>query len=526
MDNHKKKTNVKKSGHTSSSSWKNRNQSIKDSVISKITQNNSTANNSTASSNPQTSVNSSTSINTQDTSKPAEKPTTTTEKTTPPADTSKAKKSSIWYKTPKPVKLVGKSILKGIIPAASNWALDNINDTSSLYYDPNTDMYVDSADMQAIWQKNLANNNWAYNLPYSAFNKLPDALGEGISDVLRVKDPKARKIVSDITNAISYAIPYYGIGKGIYDIADKASNTIWDTNRDMDMLKDLRYGDLGYSNKWLLDNDDNGWLATPGAFLESVWEGVKTASANDWVHNLTGLSRRTGFSEQSDVYKLGQQTVTKMMHKMLEDTGNFDPANAKSRVILNQFNMMNQLLKNADRYWEFQSIKKDKNMGDESFYNYLNGAGIDTNTYKGMEYAAKQLYNLGDNQERNGLRYDNSIISTQAPMLQYKYARKQKPIADDPLGNLVGGTNILDDYHKVGDKFINTNPKKKSEPVTEVKEEKKDDTPKKEASVEPVLEFMSPNDPGYIKGDPMTFTKEYNKRHGIKDVTDFYDIWK
>lgn len=488
-------------------------QSIKESAKSKASQKQTT--------NTNTNTN---------TTKPAEKPTTTTaitaEKSTPPLDTSKVKKSSIWDKTPKPVKWLGKKIIKGAVPVASNWALDNINDTSSLYYDPNTGMYVDSADMQAIWQKNLANNNWAYNLPYSAFNKLPDALGEGISDVLRVKDPKAREIVSGITNVLSYAVPYYGIGKGIYDIADKTSNTIWDTNRDIDMIKDLRYGDLGYSNKWLLDNDTGSLLDGPAAFGESLWEGIKTASANDWVYNLTGLGRRTGFSPQSDVYKLGQQTITKMMHKMLEDTGNFDPANKNSRATLNKFNMMNQLLENSDRYWELQSIKKDKNMSDESFNDYLNNAGIDTNTYRGMEYAAKQLYNLGDNQERNGLKYDNSIISTQAPMLQYKYARKQKPIADDPLGNLVGGTNILDGYHKVGNTFVNTNPKKVPEPVTEVKEEKKDDTPKKETSIEPVLEFMSPNDPGYIKGDPMTFTKEYNKRHGIKDVTDFYDIWK
>lgn len=484
-------------------------QSIKESVKSKASQKRTTNTNTSTS-----------------TTKPTEKPATTTKKTTPPTDTSKAKKSPLWDKTPKPVKVVGKSILKGIIPAASNWALDNINDTSSLYYDPNTGMYVDSADMQAIWQKNLANNNWAYNLPYSAFNKLPDALGEGISDVLRVKDPTARKIVSGITNAASYAIPYYGVGKGIYDIGDKVANTIWDTNRDMDMLKDLRYGDLGYSNKWLLDNDTGSWLDEPAAFAESLWEGIKTASANDWVYNLTGWGRRSGFSEQSDVYKLGQQTTIKMMQKMLEDTDNFDPTNVNSRAILNKFNMMNQLLKNSDRYWELQSIKRDNNMSDESFHNYLSNAGIDENTYKGMEYAAKQLYNLGDNQERNGLKYDNSIISTQAPMLQYKYARKQKPIKDDPLGNLVGGNHILDGYHKVGNTFVNTNPKKVPEPVTEVKEEKKDDTPKKEASVEPVLEFMSPNDPGYTKGDPMTFTKEYNKRHGIKDVTDFYDIWK
>lgn len=520
MDNQKKKTNVKKRRHTSSS-WVKKSQGIKDSVKSKIAQNSKPI----TSVNFQTSVNNSTSINTQDTSKPAEKPATTattTKKTTPPADTSKAKKSPLWNKAWNKAKFWGKSV----IPRGVNYALDKVNDTSSLYYDPNTGMYVKSSDMQSIWQKNLANNNDLYNAPYFIFNKVPDAVGDFASNALGLKNPTAREGVSTGVDIGSYFIPYYGVGKGIYDIGDKVANTIWDTNRDMDMLKDLRYGDLGYSNKWLLDNDTGSWLDGPAAFAESLWEGIKTASANDWVYNLTGWGRRSGFSEQSDVYKLGQQTTIKMMQKMLEDTNNFDPANAKSRVTLNQFNMMNQLLKNSDRYWELQSIKRDNNMSDESFNNYLSNAGIDTNMYSGMEYAAKQLYNLGDNQERNGLKYDNSIISTQAPMLQYKYARKQKPIKDDPLGNLVGGNHILDGYHKVGNTFINTNPKKVPEPVTEVKEEKKDDTPKKEASVEPVLEFMSPNDPGYIKGDPMTFTKEYNKRHGIKDVTDFYDIWK
>lgn len=537
MDNQKKKTNVKKRRHTSSS-WEKKSQGIKDSVKSKISQNSKPI----TSVNSQTSVNNSTSINTQDTSKPVEPrttATTTTEKTTPPADTNKAKKSSIWDKTPKSVKWIGKKTLKGIIPAASNKALDNINDTSSLYYDPNTGMYVDSADMQAIWQKNLANNNWAYNLPYSAFSKLPDALGEGISDVLRVKDPKARKIASDITNVLSYAIPYYGVGKSIYDIGDKVSNTIWDTNRDMDMLQDLRYGDLGYSNKWLLDNDTGSWLDEPAAFGESLWEGIKTASANDWVYNLTGLGRRSGFSEQSDVYKLGQQTVTKMMHKMLEDTNNFDPANDNSRATLNKFNMMNQLLKNSDYYWQFKSIKDSMGMNNDEFNAYLQASGIDENTYKGMEYAAKQLYNLGDNQERNGLRYDNSIISTQAPILQYQYARKQNPIQNDPLANLVGGSNVLDGYTRVGDDFINVETGKNL--IPELNEVNQENTTTQEASTTteatntPATANTDTQDatvstvsetPNYVKAGFYEFPKEYSRKTGYNFANNPYNIWK
>jgi hypothetical protein len=519
VDHHKKKPNVKKRRHTSSSR-KNKNQSIKESVKSKITQNNSTA-----SSNTQTSVTSnsvtdtkntikpdekSATANTQNNTKPADK-TTTEKTTTSPADTNKAKKSSIWDKSAKVGKWVRENPKKvkvslGVGSYLAQKSMDRMNGTSSLYYDPTTGEYIDTSDMHPIWQKNLANNDWVYNVPYSIFDKLPEAAGEVINDMLRVEDPESRAVISTIANAGSYLIPYYGLGKGAYDVGNQAVNSVLDTNRDIDMIKDLRYGDMGYSIKYL---EDNG--AAP------IWEGVKTLLANDWVHDLTGIGRRTGFSEQSDVYKLGQQTTVKMMQKMLEDTDNFDPANAKSRVTLNQFNMMNQLLKNADAYWQLQNIKKAKNMSNDAFYAYLKSASIDANTYKGMEYAAKQLYNLGDNQERNGLRYDQSIISTQAPMLQYKYARKQKPIKDDPLADLVGGSHILDGYTKIGDKFINTNPDKDKEPVPEVKAV---------ANIEPIPKFMSSNDPGYIKGDPMTFTKEYNKRHGIRDVTDFYDIWK
>lgn len=430
-------------------------QSIKESVKSKASQKRTTNTNTNAS-----------------TTKPTEKPATTTKKTTPPTDTSKAKKSPLWNKIPKPVKVVGKSILKGIIPAASNWALDNINDTSSLYYDPNTGMYVDSADMQAIWQKNLANNNWAYNLPYSAFNKLPDSLGEGISDVLRVKDPKARKIVSDITNAVSYAIPYYGVGKGIYDIGDKVSNTIWDTNRDIDMIKDLRYGDLGYSNDYILKNDDKWWSDAANLFTVPM-------------HGIDSLITR--FKQDSDWSKLGRQTVTKILQKQLKDTNNFDMEDAaykgKSLSLKNDFDKFSQLLADEQKYWELVALKDSLNMDDEQFAAHLSNNGIDQNRFNQLEYSAKQIHNLGDNQARNGIEYDpNYKINTWDPKIQLINAQKNRSIVEPSVETV--------------------------------------------ANTEPVLEFMSPNDPGYIKGDPMTFTKEYNKRHGIKDVTDFYDIWK
>ena len=341
--------------------------------------------------------------------------------------TKNSSKSSIWGKS---AKLVGKNALKGVVGAGSYLALDRMNKTSSLYYDPTTGKYIDTADMDPIWQKNLANNSDTYNVPYTVFSKWPAKIGESINDIAEINDPATRELISTGVDLASYAIPYYGVLKGTYDVGNKVVNTVLDTNRDIDMIKDLRYGDLGYSNKWLLE--DGG---------SPIWEGVNTSLANDWFHNLTGYGRRTGFSPQSDVYKLGQQTTIKMMQKMLEDTGNFDPANAKSRVTLNQFNMMNQLLKNSDAYWQFQNIKNSQDMNDADFSAYLEAAGIDENTYKGMEYAAKQLYNLGDNQERNGLRYDpKSNFSTNTPMI-HTNTRSQSPLLVSTLPKNIACTD-------------------------------------------------------------------------------------
>ena len=446
--------------------------------------------------------------------------------------TKNSSKSSIWGKS---AKLVGKNALKGVVGAGSYLALDRMNKTSSLYYDPTTGKYIDTADMDPIWQKNLANNSDTYNVPYTVFSKWPAKIGESINDIAEINDPATRELISTGVDLASYALPYYGVLKGTYDVGNKVVNTVLDTNRDIDMIKDLRYGDLGYSNKWLLE--DGG---------SPIWKGIKTASANDWFHNLTGYGRRTGFSPQSDVYKLGQQTTIKMMQKMLEDTGNFDPANAKSRVTLNQFNMMNQLLKNSDAYWQFQNIKNSQDMNDADFSAYLEAAGIDENTYKGMEYAAKQLYNLGDNQERNGLRYDpKSNFSTNTPMIQYMYARKKNPIKDDPLAGLVGGSHVLDGYTRVGDNFVDI--KTGENLVPEVEEPVNQNTPTQEATTSKdtattpattTTTTTTTNDtkenvvntvkdtPNYVKAGFYEFPEEYARRTGYNFANNPYNIWK
>lgn len=442
--------------------------------------------------------------------------------------TKNSSKSSIWGKL-----FTWKNALKGA-GVGSYLALDRMNKTSSLYYDPTTGKYIDTADMDPIWQKNLANNSDVYNVPYTVFSKWPAKIGESISDIAEVNDPATRELISSGVDLASYAIPYYGVLKGTYDVGNKAVNTVLDTNRDIDMIKDLRYGDLGFSNKWLLENGGS-----------PIWEGINTAFANDWFHDITGWGRRTGFSQQSDVYKLGQQTVTKMMQKMLEDTDNFDPANAKSRVTLNQFNMMNQLLKNSDSYWQLQSIKNSQDMNNDDFSAYLEAAGIDENTYKGMEYAAKQLYNLGDNQERNGLRYDpNHNFSTNTPMMQYMYARKQKPIKDDPLAGLVGGSHVLDGYTKVGDNFVDI--KTGENLVPEVEEPINQNAPTQEATTSMDTTTTTPatttttttNDtkenavnavkdtPNYVKAGFYEFPQEYARRTGYNFANNPYNIWK
>lgn len=416
----------------------------------------------------------------------------------------------------------------------------NAGNNTSLYYDPNTGTYVDrdTAESQ-LWEKNHPYLNAIYD-SYDSGQYAEDLLAK-----TGVENPWILKTANLAGSFAPYASPIYGITKVANDVGKNISENIFDTNRDIDMIKDLRYGDLGYSNKWLLE--DNG---------SPIWEGIKTSLANDYmasvadfwgdtlgIEGLKGSVRRTGFSQQSDVYKLGQQTTIKMMQKMLEDTGNFDPANAKSRVILNQFNMMNQLLKNSDAYWQFQSIKNSQNMNDDDFYAYLASAGIDENTYKGMEYAAKQLYNLGDNQERNGLRYDpNSNFSTNTPMLMYMHARKQKPIQNDPLANLVGGSHILDGYTKVGDNFVdiktgenlipevdtvnqNATTKEGTAPTDTTGSQDTTTTTTAKDTKENTVNAVQ-NTPNYVKAGFYEFPKEYSRRTGYNFANNPYNIWK
>lgn len=401
---------------------------------------------------------------------------------------------------------------------------------TSLYYDPTTGTYIDRDTAKSqLWEKNHPYLNAIYD-SYDSGQYAQDLLAK-----TGVENPYVLKTANIIGSLAPYAIPVYGVTKMANDVGKNIFENVLDYNRDMDMIKDLRYGDLGYSNKWLLE--DGG---------SPIWEGIKTASANDWFHDLTGWGRRTGFSEQSDVYKLGQQTTIKMMQKMLEDTGNFDPANAKSRGTLNQFNMMNQLLKNSDAYWQFQNIKNSQDMSNEDFNAYLEAAGIDENTYKGMEYAAKQLYNLGDNQERNGLRYDPKFnFSTNTPMIQYMYARKQKPIKDDPLAGLVGGSHVLDGYTKVGDNFVDI--KTGENLVPEIEESVNQNTPTQEAttSVDTAATDTATNTttttandtkenavntvkdtPNYVKAGFYEFPKEYTRRTGYDFANNPYNIWK
>ena len=438
----------------------------------------------------------------------------------------KSSTKNIWTKA-RPYYIGSKKLGRADILGAALYAGNN----TSLYYDPTTGTYIDRDTAKSqLWEK----NHPYLNAIYDSYD-----LGQYAQDLLAqtgVDNPYALRSAYVAGNLVPYLLPVYGVTKMANDVGKNISENVLDYNRDIDMIKDLRYGDLGYSNKWLLE--DGG---------SPIWKGIKTASANDWFHNLTGYGRRTGFSPQSDVYKLGQQTTIKMMQKMLEDTGNFDPANAKSRVTLNQFNMMNQLLKNSDAYWQFQNIKNSQDMNDADFSAYLEAAGIDENTYKGMEYAAKQLYNLGDNQERNGLRYDpKSNFSTNTPMIQYMYARKKNPIKDDPLAGLVGGSHVLDGYTRVGDNFVDI--KTGENLVPEVEEPVNQNTPTQEATTSKdtattpatttTTTTTTTNDtkenvvntvkdtPNYVKAGFYEFPEEYARRTGYNFANNPYSIWK
>lgn len=453
----------------------------------------------------------------------------------------KSSTKSIWSKA-RPYYIGSKKLGLADILGQAFYAGNN----TSLYYDPTTGTYIDRDTAKSqLWEKNHPYLNAIYD-SYDSGQYAQDLLAQN-----GVDNPYVLKSAYIAGSIAPYLLPVYGVTKMANDVGKNIFENIFDYNRDIDMIKDLRYGDLGYSNKWLLDNDDNGWLATPGAFAESIWEGANSLFANDYMAEVAdllpwtkGAIRRTGFSPQSDVYKLGQQTTIKMMQKMLEDTGNFDPANAKSRVILDKFNMMNQLLKNSDAYWQFQNIKDSQNMSDDDFYAYLKSAGIDENTYKGMEYAAKQLYNLGDNQERNGLRYDpNSNFSTNTPMLMYRHARKQKPIQNDPLANLVGGSHILDEYTRVGDNFVDINTGEALLPELSTSNQSNTTTQESDTSTSTtdtpatvttatkdtkntINSSTVQNTPNYVKAGFYEFPKEYSRKTGYNFVNNPYNIWK
>lgn len=383
---------------------------------------------------------------------------------------------------PSKVKALVKGASKGtgkfLADILFNAALDKANSTS-IYYDPATNTYVNNGSRRDIWRRGISENS-GWGLPWltnGLFEDLPawagNKVGDGASKTLKYMGAPeyiadfTGDIASGLTNAATYTVPIYGTGRVIDDLGESIYGSIYDYNRDQDMIKDIRYGDLGYSNDYILKNSDLGnFYALP-------------------LHGVDSLITR--FKQDSDWSKLGRQTVTKILQKQLEDTNNFDMEDVaykgKSLSLKNDFDKFSQLLADEQKYWELVALKDSLNMDDEQFAAHLSNNGIDQNRFNQLEYSAKQIHNLGDNQARNGFEFDpNYKINTWDPKIQLINAQKKRSIV---------------------------------EPSVEAV-----------ANTEPITKFMSPNDPGYIKGDPMTFTKEYNKRHGIKDVTDFYDIWK
>lgn len=372
----------------------------------------------------------------------------------------------------------GKAFGKSLADILFNAVLDKANSTS-IYYDPATNTYVHNGSRRDIWRKGISENS-GWGLPWltnGLFKDLPawvgNKVGNGTSKTLKYMGAPedianfTGDFASGLTNVATYSIPIYGAGRVIDDLGESIFGSIYDYNRDQDMIKDIRYADLGYSNDYILKNGD-------------LWNFFSVP-----LHGVDSLITR--FKQDSDWSKLGRQTVTKILQKQLEDTNNFDMEDVaykgKSLSLKNDFDKFSQLLADEQKYWELVALKDSLNMDDEQFAAHLSNNGIDQNRFNQLEYSAKQIHNLGDNQARNGFEFDpNYKINTWDPKIQLTNAQKKRSMAEPS---------------------IETVP-----------------------NTEPITKFMSPNDSGYIKGDPMTFTKEYNKRHGIKDVTDFYDIWK
>lgn len=399
MDNHKKKTNVKKSGHTSSSSWKNRNQSIKDSVISKITQNNSTANNSTASSNPQTSVNNSTPINTQDTSKSAEKPQSNNVSKQPSNNTKSTPSTGSAPVTQKPniwshIKSKGSRIG---IPIVADKALNKLNSTSPtnntlLPRESLTD-YVRNQDngygvalnvLDAIlnpsdsyyWEDagDWLGDKW-YDLWSSGAGLFSDdkAFTHNIGATARNVAKDAVDLIGTVVDLGTYAVPYLNAAKGAYLTAKVTGNSIWDNARDFEDIKDYSYKNLGFDD---YIGDD-------------IWRGAKAGFNN--------LFSRLG--ENKDFYQRGRYSLNEMLSTMAEDIKNHKDKNSPEyKDLVDKFERFNNLAKSSDFYW---ATKKEMDASDLSEEDFFKSKNITPQQFELSKQNAYALHNLGSNLDLN-----------------------------------------------------------------------------------------------------------------------------
>lgn len=500
MDNHKKKPNVKKRRHTSSS-WKNKNQSIKESVKSKITQNNSTA-----SSNTQTSVTSNSVTDTQNTIKPDEKSattntqSTTTEKTTTPKDnTNKPKKPGSLGK-------VVKANIWQAAPGVINASLDKLNSTSPIHNDmlPYGTLWDNVKDqggfsgnalevVDAIFSPSNSNfwkevGNINGDLSYSVWSTIADlfsddkAFTHNIGSTARDFIKNSHNVTAKVLDWGGYAIPFYNLGKLGRDIAKTGLNNTYDSARDYETIRDYSYGNLGFSDY----------------IGDSLIKGAESG--------LTSLFNR--FGENRDRYQRGRYALNEMLSTMAKDIENFKDKNSPEYAsLLEKFEKFNNLAKSSDFYW---ATKKEMDASDLSEEDFLKSKNLTPEYFAYYKQNAHTVHNLGNNlvlNESNGNKRSDYVAGN------YSYPDYTNVLNKFKKG-LVGTDVKPEDTNSTTD----TTEDKDKDKVTVTDANITANTGATNTANENIQSNITPN---YLTN----FYKEFDKKYGYDPAKGRFNIW-
>lgn len=172
-------------------------------------------------------------------------------------------------------------------------------------------------------------------------------------------------------------VPYLwapaGRVKGSYVSSKAATNSIWDTPRDFEDIKDYSYKHLGF-------DDYIG---------DSIWRGTKAG-----FNNL--FSR---FGKNRDFYQRGRYSLNEMLSTMAKDIENHEDKNSTEyKDLVDKFERFNNLAKFSDFYW---ATKKEMDASDLSKEDFLKSKNLTPEAFDAFKQNAKTLHNLGSNLDLN-----------------------------------------------------------------------------------------------------------------------------